>query len=82
MLRTETQIMPLQNFGKILIVVGIVVVLAGVLLFLGGKAGMGNLPGDLSWKRGNTAIYFPIVTSIVLSIVLTVVVNLLIRFFR
>lgn len=74
--------MPLQNFGKILIILGVVVVLAGVLLFVGGKAGLGSLPGDLSWKRGNTAIYFPIVTSIVLSIVLTVVINLLMRFFR
>ena len=74
--------MPLQNIGKILIVLGVVVIIAGVLLFVGGKAGMGNLPGDFSWKRGNTAIYFPIVTSIVLSLVLTLVVNVLMRFFR
>ena len=74
--------MPLQSFGKILIVFGVVMVLAGIILFLGGKAGLGNLPGDLSLKRGNTAIYFPIVSSIVLSVVLTIVVNLLLRFFR
>ena len=74
--------MPLQNFGKILVVFGIVIAVAGVLLFLGGKAGLGNLPGDFSWKRGNTAIYFPVISSIVLSVVLTIVVNLLMRFFR
>jgi len=74
--------MPLQNIGKIFIILGAVVIIAGVLLFLGGRAGLGNLPGDFSWKRGNTAVYFPIVTSIVLSIILTIVVNIAMRFFR
>ena len=74
--------MPLQNFGKILIIIGVIVIVAGVLVFLGGKAGLGSLPGDMSWKRGNTSVYFPIVTSSVLSIVLTIVVNILMRFFR
>jgi len=72
----------MQSFGKILIVFGVIIAITGVLLLLGGKLGMGNLPGDFSWKRGNTAIYFPLVSSIAISIVLTIVVNLLLRFFR
>jgi hypothetical protein len=65
-----------------LIALGVVLLVVGVLVYLGGRAGLGSLPGDISWRRGNTAVYIPIASSIVLSIVLTVVLNLLLRFFR
>lgn len=74
--------MPLQSFGKMLVALGAVILIVGVLLWLGGRAGLGNLPGDIAWRRGSTSVYVPIVSSIVLSIVLTVVLNLLLRFFR
>jgi hypothetical protein len=74
--------MPLQSLGKILIVLGAVVLVLGVLLMLGTRFGLGNLPGDFSWKRGNTAVYIPIVSSIVLSILLTLILNFVLRFFR
>jgi hypothetical protein len=74
--------MPLQSLGKILIVLGAVVLVLGVLLMLGTRLGLGNLPGDFSWKRGNTAVYIPIVSSIVLSILLTLILNFVLRFFR
>ncbi len=74
--------MPLQNIAKLLIFCGIAAVAIGVLLFFAGKLGMGQLPGDFAWKRGQTSIYFPVATSIIVSIVLTVVVNLVLRFFR
>ena len=74
--------MPLQSLGKMLIVMGVVVLIVGVLMYIGGRAGLGTLPGDIAWRRGNTSIYIPIVSSIVLSIVLTIVLNLLLRFFR
>ena len=74
--------MPLSNIAKILMGAGAVLVLVGILLFVGARLGLGQLPGDVAWKRGNTSIYFPIVTSIVLSLVLTVVLNIVLRFFR
>lgn len=74
--------MPMQSIGKMLIALGIVVLVIGVLLYLGGRAGLGTLPGDFAWRRGNTSIYIPIVSSIVLSIILTIVLNLVLRFFR
>ncbi|MDQ3813497.1 MAG: DUF2905 domain-containing protein [Armatimonadota bacterium] len=74
--------MPTFDFGKTLMVLGALLFICGVLFVIGGRLGLGHLPGDLAWKRGNTSIYFPIVTSIVLSIVLTVVLNLFFRFFR
>jgi len=54
----------------------------GALLALGGRLGLGSLPGDLSWRRGTTAVYVPIVSSIVLSLVLTLILNLLMRLLR
>lgn len=74
--------MPVFSLGKMLIVVGGLVLLVGVLMLVGGRFGLGQLPGDMSWKRGNAGIHFPVVTSIVLSIVLTIVLNLVLRFFR
>jgi hypothetical protein len=65
-----------------LMVLGIVILVVGVLFYFGARAGFGGLPGDIAWRRGNTSVYIPIVSSIVLSIVLTVVLNLLMRFFR
>lgn len=74
--------MPVQSFGKILMVLGALLLVVGVLLWLGGRAGLGTLPGDVSWKRGNTSIYFPIVSSLVISVLLTIILNFVLRFFR
>jgi hypothetical protein len=63
--------------GKFLIVLGLVIALVGMLISMG--VPLGRLPGDISFRRGNTSFHFPIVTSIVLSIVLTL---LLTFFFR
>ena len=71
--------MDLQPLGRALILLALVLALVGVLLLLGGRLGLGRLPGDFSWGRGNVRIYAPIATSIVVSIVLTVVLNLVIR---
>lgn len=74
--------MPMSSLGKMLIALGVLLLVVGAVLIFGNRFGLGQLPGDLSLRRGNTSVYFPIVTSIVLSIVLTVVLNLLLRFFR
>ena len=74
--------MPMSSLGKMLIALGILLLVVGVVLIFGNRFGLGQLPGDLSWRRGNKSVSFPIVTSIVLSIVLTVVLNLVLRFFR
>jgi multisubunit Na+/H+ antiporter MnhG subunit len=59
-------------------VLGGVLLLAGLALTAFGGLGLGRLPGDIVYRRGNFTFYFPIVTSIVLSIVL----SLLLWFFR
>ncbi|MBA3231988.1 MAG: DUF2905 domain-containing protein [Acidobacteria bacterium] len=55
--------------GKLLVLVGLVIVGLGLLMMAG--LPIGRLPGDFSFRRGNTTIYFPLATSIVLSIILT-----------
>ena len=59
--------------ARFLIVMGLILLAAGVLWPFIAKIGLGHLPGDIVFKRGNTTFYFPIVTSIVLSIVLSAV---------
>jgi len=69
------------DFGKTLIIIGALIILAGVVFILLSKTGinMGKLPGDINIKRENFSFYFPIVTSIVISIVLTVLLNIFFR---
>lgn len=62
------------HFGKLLIILGIVISAIGVLLVLSGKIPwLGKLPGDFFWRGKNVSFYFPITTSILLSILLTVI---------
>lgn len=60
-----------RELGRVLIVVGGVLLLAGIALTAFGGLGLGRLPGDFVYRRGNFTFYFPIVTSILLSIVLS-----------
>jgi hypothetical protein len=65
--------------GRMLMVVGGLVLLAGLIMVVGGRLPLGRLPGDISGSRGGFTFYFPLGTSLLLSLVLTVVLNLLIR---
>ena len=55
--------------GRLLIVLGLVLVGAGLLMTWG--VPLGRLPGDFSVKRGNVGFYFPLTTSIIISVLLT-----------
>jgi uncharacterized protein HemY len=63
--------------GKLLVVVGIVIAAVGLLIMMG--LPVGRLPGDITYRRGNTTFYFPLATSIVASILLTILLALLRR---
>jgi hypothetical protein len=63
-----------EDIGKLLIVTGVILVGAGVLVWLLAKVpGLGHLPGDIRIETENVSCMFPIVTCLVLSIVLSVV---------
>jgi hypothetical protein len=67
----------MQGLGRLLIVFGLVIVLAGVVLLVADRIpGLGRLPGDLVVRRGPVTVYFPLASSIVLSILLTILLNL------
>jgi len=63
--------------GRLLIVLGLVIVAVGVLVTLG--VPIGRLPGDFTYRRGNFSFYFPLATSILASILLTLVMMFLSR---
>jgi hypothetical protein len=67
-----------------LIVIGGLVVVAGVVLMLWGKTNLplGRLPGDIYYRGKNTTFYFPLATSILLSVALSVVLYVVSRFRR
>ncbi|WP_273125013.1 DUF2905 domain-containing protein [Metabacillus sp. HB246100] len=65
----------MTEFPKILMIIGGTLLLIGFFMQF-----IGKLPGDLMFKKGNTTVFFPIVTCIVISIVLSVVFSLLGRF--
>ena len=60
-----------MDLGRLLIVVGVVLVAGGLLIKLG--VPLGRLPGDVVIKGERSSFYFPIVTCIVVSAVLTLI---------
>jgi len=58
---------------KLLIILGIVLLAAGLLWPLIVKLGIGRLPGDIIIRREGFSLYFPITTMIIVSIVLTLI---------
>ena len=78
------------SLGKLLIGIGAGIVVLGLLVLVADRvpwlgnafSWVGKLPGDLSYKRNNTSVYFPLATSILLSIVLSLLFYVVGWFFR
>ena len=69
----------MREIGKMLAVLGGLIMIVGFALWAGvGSGWLGRLPGDIRIERGNSAFYFPIVTCLIISIVL----SLILSFFR
>jgi hypothetical protein len=62
-----------------LIILGVVLIVAGLLWPWLTKLGLGRLPGDVVVERDNFRLYIPITTSIVISVVLSLILWLLNR---
>ena len=63
----------MHDLGKSLVVIGLLIAVLGVVLVLAGRVPwLGRLPGDIHIQRGNWSFYFPVVTSLVVSVLLTV----------
>lgn len=74
----------MNDMGKSLIFMGIVIIIIGMLLLFSDKLpfSLGKLPGDIFYKKENFSFYFPITTAILISIVLSFLFYLLGRFFK
>lgn len=66
----------IQAIGKMVIILGVVFLLAGSLMYFGGRLGVGRIPGDIVYRKGSFTFYFPLATSIIISIILTLIMAL------
>jgi hypothetical protein len=60
-----------MDIRRLLIVLGLILVAAGILWPWLSRLGLGRLPGDIAITRGNLHIYIPLATSLLVSVVLT-----------
>lgn len=62
-----------MQIGRTLIIVGAVLLVAGLIFSLGEKLPIriGRLPGDIIIRGKNSIFYFPLATSLLLSVLLT-----------
>ncbi len=67
------------TLGKMLLVVGVLIVLMGLIFIFLGRLGLGRLPGDIIVEKGNFVFYFPLVTCVVISIILSFLIRVFFR---
>lgn len=60
----------MPQMGKLLIVIGVVLVVVGVFMYL---IPFGRLPGDIIIKKEKFVLYFPLMTSLLVSAVLSLI---------
>jgi len=65
--------MSLQQWGKLIMSIGVLLIITGAVVWLIGRLGLRRLPGDIVIRHGNFTFYFPIVTCILISIILSLV---------
>jgi hypothetical protein len=57
--------------GLFLIACGILLVVAGLLVWSGALSWFGRLPGDLHWEGERTRVFIPITSMVLLSVALS-----------
>jgi hypothetical protein len=67
------------ELGRILLIIGIVLVVIGGLAVVGVRLPFGRLPGDIAIEGERGGIYIPIATMLIISVVLTILANLFLR---
>lgn len=74
----------MNELGRGLVGIGLLIVAVGALVLLAGKIGLplGRMPGDFVWRGKRSAFYFPLATCLLISALLMLVLFLLGRFRR
>ncbi|HTM67177.1 MAG TPA: DUF2905 domain-containing protein [Flavipsychrobacter sp.] len=72
----------MERVGKLVTITGIVIVVAGVAIWLLGDKlrFLGRLPGDIRIERENVRVFIPITTMILVSVVLSLILWLIQKF--
>ena len=71
--------MSLGDIGRLLVGLAVVLAVLGGVFMLAGRAGLGRLPGDISFGGDGLRVYIPLATCLLLSLVATIVLNLVMR---
>jgi Protein of unknown function (DUF2905) len=67
----------MSDLGRMLLVVGGLLAAVGLVMLLAGKVPfLGRLPGDIVYRKGGTTVYVPLVTCLLLSLLLSLLLNL------
>jgi hypothetical protein len=67
----------MSDLGKMLIVFGVIMAVIGVVLLVAPKIPwLGKLPGDITYHGKGFTFYFPLATCILLSLVLSLILYL------
>lgn len=69
----------MADLGRILVITGGLIAVAGALIWGLGRLGFRGLPGDIRYETENVTIYFPLASMIVLSVVLSALLWLIQR---
>ena len=69
----------MNQLGRALLVVGVVVALVGLGFIVAHRLGLGRLPGDFAFRGKHVTVYWPLMTSIIVSLLLTLLFNLWLR---
>jgi hypothetical protein len=74
----------MSELGKALLGIGLFFVLLGALALIAARIGLplGRLPGDISYRHRNFAVFVPLGTSILISLLLSIFFYLISRFRR
>ena len=73
----ETIDADMDGIGRVLVVAGVVILVIGVALMFADRVPfVGRLPGDITLRGDRWTVYAPIATSIVVSLVLTAALSL------
>ncbi|HEX6473515.1 MAG TPA: DUF2905 domain-containing protein [Candidatus Limnocylindria bacterium] len=67
------------EIGRVVLIIGVVLVVIGGLAVMGVRLPFGNLPGDIHIQGENGSIYIPLGTMLVISLILTLIFNFFLR---
>ena len=63
----------IRHMQRILIVIGAILLVAGLLWPWLSRLGLGHLPGDIHVETENGVFYFPITTCVIISVIFSLV---------